>query len=59
MEMGECIELALKALASAVEITDSANVEVAYATIEEKKMRKMSQDEVASLLTKLGLLKKS
>lgn len=59
LEMGDCIELAVKALASAVEISDSANIEVAYATMDEKKVKKMSQDDVAALLTKLGLLKKS
>jgi proteasome alpha subunit len=59
LEMGDCIDLAVKALASAVEISDSANIEVAYATIDEKKVRKLSQDDVATLLAKLGLLKKS
>ncbi len=59
LEMGDCVELAVKALASAVEISDSANIEVAYATIDEKKVRKLSQDDVATLLAKLGLLKKS
>ncbi|MGB9703987.1 MAG: archaeal proteasome endopeptidase complex subunit alpha [Pyrobaculum sp.] len=59
LEMGDCVELAVKALASAVEISDSANIEVAYATIDEKKVKKLSQDDVATLLAKLGLLKKS
>ncbi|WP_148682629.1 archaeal proteasome endopeptidase complex subunit alpha [Pyrobaculum ferrireducens] len=59
LEMGDCIDLAVKALASAVEISDSANIEVAYATIDEKKVKKLSQDDVATLLAKLGLLKKS
>jgi proteasome alpha subunit len=59
LEMGDCIDLAVRALASAVEISDSANIEVAYATIDEKKIRKLSQDDVATLLAKLGLLKKS
>ncbi|ACB40315.1 archaeal proteasome endopeptidase complex subunit alpha [Pyrobaculum neutrophilum] len=51
--MGECVELAVKALASAVEITESGNIEVAYATVEEKKMKKMTQEEVAALVAKL------
>ncbi len=53
LEIGECVELAVRALASAVEIADSSNIEVAYATVEEKKMRKMAADEVAALLAKL------
>ncbi|WP_425331205.1 archaeal proteasome endopeptidase complex subunit alpha [Pyrobaculum islandicum] len=53
IDIRECIELAAKALASAVEISDSNNIEVAYATIEERKIRKMTQDEIATLLTKL------
>jgi 20S proteasome, alpha and beta subunits len=47
------VELAVRALASAVEITDSNSIEVAYATVEEKKMRKMTADEVATLLAKV------
>jgi proteasome alpha subunit len=53
LDMGECIELAVKALASAVEITDASNIEVAYATVDEKKMRKMRLEEVAALVAKL------
>ncbi len=53
LEIGECVELAVRALASAVEIADSSNIEVAYATVEEKKMRKMAADEIAALLAKL------
>jgi proteasome alpha subunit len=53
LNMGECIELAVKALASAVEITDASNIEVAYATVDEKKMRKMRLEEVAALVAKL------
>jgi proteasome alpha subunit len=59
LEISDCIDLAVRALASAVEISDSANIEVAYATVYEKKVRKLSQDDVAALLVKLGLLKKS
>ena len=59
IDMGECVELAVKALASAVEVADSSSIEVAYATLEEKKIKKMSADEVSALLAKLGLLKKS
>lgn len=55
--MSECIELALRALTTAVEVTDGANIEVAYATTEEKKIRKMTVDEVTALVTKLGLKK--
>jgi proteasome alpha subunit len=53
LNMDECIELAVKALASAVEITDASNIEVAYATVDEKKMRKMRLEEVAALVAKL------
>jgi proteasome alpha subunit len=53
LEMGECVELAVKALASAVEITDASNIEVAYATVDEKKMKKMTPEEVAALAAKL------
>jgi proteasome alpha subunit len=53
LEMGECVELAVKALASAVEITDASNIEVAYATVDEKKMKKMTPEEVATLVAKL------
>jgi proteasome alpha subunit len=53
LEIGECVELAVRALASAVEITDSNSIEVAYATVEAKKMRKMTADEVATLLAKV------
>jgi proteasome alpha subunit len=53
LDMGECIELAVKALASAVEIADASNIEVAYATVDEKKMRKMRLEEVAALVAKL------
>jgi proteasome alpha subunit len=53
LDTGECIELAVKALASAVEITDASNIEVAYATVDEKKMRKMRPEEVATLVAKL------
>jgi len=53
LEMGECVELAVKALASAVEITDASIIEVAYATVDEKKMKKMTPEEVAALAAKL------
>jgi proteasome alpha subunit len=53
LEMGECVELAVKALASAVEITDAGIIEVAYATVDEKKMKKMTPEEVAALAAKL------
>jgi len=53
LEMGECVELAVKALASAVEITDASIIEVAYATVDEKKMKKMTPEEVATLVAKL------
>lgn len=53
LDIGECVELAVRALASAVEITDSNSIEVAYATVEAKKMRKMTADEVATLLAKV------
>jgi proteasome alpha subunit len=53
LEIGECVELAVKALASAVEITDASIIEVAYATVDEKKMKKMTPEEVAALAAKL------
>ncbi len=49
----ECLQLAVKALTSAVEIADSTNVEISYATIQEKKMKKMTTEEVATLLAQL------
>jgi proteasome endopeptidase complex, archaeal, alpha subunit len=53
LNIDECVELAVRALASAVEITDSSNIEVAYATVEEKKMKKMSAEELAELVSRL------
>ncbi|NAZ33076.1 MAG: proteasome subunit alpha, partial [Pyrobaculum sp.] len=53
LDIGECVELAVRALASAVEITDSNSIEVAYATVDEKKMKKMTPEEVAALAAKL------
>ncbi|MEM1597764.1 MAG: archaeal proteasome endopeptidase complex subunit alpha [Pyrobaculum sp.] len=53
LDIESCTELALRALTSAVEITDSSSVEVAYASVEEKKVKKMTAEEVASLLAKI------
>ncbi|MFN7105294.1 MAG: archaeal proteasome endopeptidase complex subunit alpha [Pyrobaculum sp.] len=58
LEIDGCIELTVKALASAVDV-DSTNIEIAYASIDEKKMKKLSPEEVGQLLTKFGVLKKS
>lgn len=40
-----------------MEISDGTNVEVAYATVEEKRVKKMTPEEVTELINKLGLKK--
>jgi len=57
LDIGGCIELAVRALATAVEMSDGTNVEVAYATVEEKRVKKMAPEELAELINKLGLKK--
>ncbi|MCC6021236.1 MAG: archaeal proteasome endopeptidase complex subunit alpha [Thermoproteaceae archaeon] len=58
LDMGGCVELAVRALASAAQISDGSSLEVAYVTLSERRVRKMAQDEIAAMLAKLGLPKR-
>ncbi|MEL9991777.1 MAG: archaeal proteasome endopeptidase complex subunit alpha [Thermoproteus sp.] len=53
LDMSQCIELALRALGSAMESVDVDRIEVAYGDVQSKVIRKMSKDEVAPLLSKI------
>lgn len=53
LSLAECMELGLRALTSAVDISEADRVEIAYASVEEKKIRRLPPEEVASLLAKI------
>lgn len=53
MEITECVELALRALGSAVESIDADRIEVAYADVQTRTMKKMSKEEVGKLIEKI------
>jgi len=53
MDTPQCVELALRALSTAMESIDVDRIEVAYGDVKSKAMRKMSKEELAPILAKI------
>jgi proteasome alpha subunit len=55
LELPDCIELALRALGTAMESADPDRLEVAYADVQTKTIKKMPRDELSKLLEKVKI----
>jgi len=53
MDTPQCVELALRALSTAMESIDVDRIEVAYGDVKSKAMRKMSKEELAPILARI------
>ena len=57
MDMSECIEFAIKALTTNMDSIEANRVEAGFISLDTKRFRKMSVEEVEEVLKKIGKLK--